>query len=110
METLQLIRKHGSDGQYKVNSEANHAIRHIAETADRDPDFKLENVDFSDFGQKIMDVDFDAREIIWDSHKELQTLMTLTSDDDSSGYGTMSSSQSAVSFGSVGVPTVKRYT
>ena len=108
METLHLIKKRGADGAYKVNNEAQHLIRTIAETADKDPDFKLSDVDFSEFGQKVIDIDFDARTILFDSHKELQALKELTDEDASSGYGTMSSSASAVSFGSVGLPTIKR--
>ena len=109
METLHLIKKRGSDGQYKVNNEAQHVLRQIAETADRDPDFKLSDVDFSDFGQKVIDIDFDAQTILFDSKKELEALKELTDEDASSGYGTMSSSASAVSFGSVGLPTIKRF-
>ena len=107
METLHLIRKRGSDGQFKVNAEANDAICEIAKAAHQDPNFKLSDVDFSSFGQKVIDVDFDARSILFESQKELASLISLSSES-SSGHGTMSSSASAYSFGSVGVPTVKR--
>ena len=107
METLHLLRKSGSDGAYKVNAEANEAIRHIAETADRDRYFTIGDVDLTHFGQKIMDIDFDGRDLLEDSKQELDELITLTSDENSD-YGTMSSSASAISFGSAGVPRAKR--
>ena len=107
METLHLLRKRGSDGQYKINNEASEAIKQIAERADRDRDFTVADVDLAPFGQKIMDLDFNARALLEQSHDELQSLISFTSDENSD-YGTMSSSASAFSFGSVGVPTVKR--
>ena len=64
-ETLHIISKSGSDGKYKINCEARHALRHIAETADGERDFKIEDVDLTDFGQKIMEIDFDARTLLF---------------------------------------------
>ena len=107
LETMHLVRKHGADVKYKINSEATHALRQIAETANNNPDFTISDVDLTDFGQKIIDVDFDARTLLFDSQNELHSLMALTSES-TSGYGSKSSSTSALSFGSVGVPTVKR--
>ena len=105
-ETLQLAGKYRSDGKYKVNAEANAAIREISEQAHKDPYFRVSDVDFTHFGQKVLDIDFDGRQLLDDSQAELQSLMTATSES-SSGYGD-SASTSGVSYGSVGVPTATR--
>ena len=97
----------GDDDQYYMNSEAMHVIRHVAETANKNRGFTLSEVDFSEFGQKVMDVDFDGRTLLFDSQNELKSLISLTSES-SSGYSSASTSTSALSSCSVGIPAVKR--
>ena len=66
----------------------------LQKTADRNNSFSLDQVDFSKFGLKLMDVDFEARTILWDSQGELESLISLTSDTSGDSSASVHSSMS----------------
>ena len=95
--TLYMSNKETIVGDFKMNDEAVNIIMRIANTADHNRDFTVQDVDLTEFGVQTLNIDpnLDPKTILNQS-QHLASLMTLNSAS-SSGYSTARSCDSQLS-------------